>query len=169
MPFSTRQTSRPPDSLTLGTGDILLSLPVYCRPVPLQLLGSPPLSPPSPSPLFPQSPPPLSSPPSPKLQTLLLKRQVSSCSWTGREASPRAYCDGADGESRYDVLVLLAVDGAGGVDQALQARELEAVVQAAQLEGGQRGQTSLDLVLVRRGRVVPETHHTWTPRTQITF
>lgn len=67
----------------------------------------------------------------------------------------------------YDVLVLLAVDGAGGVDQALQAREPEAVVQAPQLEGGQGGQTSLLLLLVSRRGIVPETHHTWTPHTQI--
>lgn len=49
---------------------------------------------------------------------------------------------------RYDLLVLLAVDGAGGVDQALQTGELEAVVQAQQLEGGQGGQTGLNLLLV---------------------
>ena len=58
----------------------------------------------------------------------------------------------------YDVLVLLSVDGAGGVDQALQAGEPESVVQAAQLEGGQGGQASLVLLLVGRG-AVPEAHH----------
>lgn len=66
---------------------------------------------------------------------------------------------------RYDFLILLAVNGAGGVDQALQPREPEAVVQTPQLEGGQGGQTSLNLLLVGRGGVIPETHHTWTPHT----
>lgn len=59
----------------------------------------------------------------------------------------------------YHFLILLFVDGAGGVDQALQAGKPESVVKAAQLEGGQRGQTSLLLLLVSRG-VVLEAHHT---------
>lgn len=64
---------------------------------------------------------------------------------------------------RYDVLIFLAVDGAGGVDQTLQAGEPEAVVQAPQLEASQRGQSILFLLLVRG--VVPEAHHTCTPDT----
>lgn len=58
------------------------------------------------------------------------------------------------------------MDGAGGVDQALQAREPEAVVQAPQLEGGQGGQASLICLLVGGGAIVPETHHTWNPHTE---
>lgn len=61
---------------------------------------------------------------------------------------------------RYDVLVLLAVDGAGGVDNALQPREPEGMVQAPQLEGGQGRQASLSLLLVSRGGVISKTHHT---------
>lgn len=64
----------------------------------------------------------------------------------------------------HDFLVLLAVDAAGGVHQALQTGEPETEVQAPQLEGRQRGQTSLVLLLVSRA-VVSETHHTWTPHT----
>lgn len=60
----------------------------------------------------------------------------------------------------YDFLILLAVDGAGGVDQALQPGEPKAMVQATQLEGGQGSQTSLILLLVVGGSTVPETHHT---------
>jgi len=59
----------------------------------------------------------------------------------------------------HDLLVLLTVDGTGRVDEALQTGKPETVVQAAQLEGGQGGQTSLLLLLVSRG-VVPQAHHT---------
>ena len=69
---------------------------------------------------------------------------------------------------RYDFLILLAVDGACGVHQALQVGEPEGVVKAPQLEGGQGGQTSLILLLVSRG-VVPEAHHTWTPHTDYRY
>lgn len=58
-----------------------------------------------------------------------------------------------------DLLILLAVNGAGGVDQALQSGEAEAVVQTLELEGGQRRQTSFDLFLVCRGGVVLDAHH----------
>lgn len=59
-----------------------------------------------------------------------------------------------------DLLVLLAVDGAGGVDQALQPGEPEAVVQTLQLEGGQGCQTRFDFFLVCRRSVVSDAHHT---------
>lgn len=60
---------------------------------------------------------------------------------------------------RYNFLILLTVNGAGGVDEALQPREPEAVVQALQLEGGQGGQTRLNLLLVSSGGIIPQTHH----------
>lgn len=68
----------------------------------------------------------------------------------------------------YNLFVLLSVDGAGGVNQTLQAGKPEAVVQAPQLKGGQGGQTSLLLLLVSGG-AVPQAHHTLTPNTRLHF
>lgn len=63
----------------------------------------------------------------------------------------------------YNFLILQAVDGAGGVDQVLQAGEPEGMVQTPQLKGGQGSQASQILLLVIRA-TVPEAHHTWSDR-----